>query len=163
MNYQSVITLNTKSRTELTWQIENLRFCNSHTFSQLKPQMIIQTNASLTGWGAVRNEDQTSRQWSGEERALRINVLERLVIKLTLFSFNKGKRVKAILFQIDNMTVLSRKEHVIKLSKEIWHNHNMSITAEYLLSKLNTVTHRDSRKNPEWLLHPKVFKQFLEY
>ena len=29
MNYQSVITLNTNSRTELTWWIENLRFCNS--------------------------------------------------------------------------------------------------------------------------------------
>ena len=29
MNYQSVITLNTNSRTELSWWIENLRFCNS--------------------------------------------------------------------------------------------------------------------------------------
>ena len=36
----------------------------------------------------------------------------------------------------------------------------MSITAECLPSILNTVTHRESRKNPEWLLHPKVFKQF---
>ena len=33
MNYQSVITLNTKSRAELTWWIENLRFRNSRTFS----------------------------------------------------------------------------------------------------------------------------------
>ena len=36
----------------------------------------------------------------------------------------------------------------------------MSITAECLPSILNTVTHRESRKNPKWLLHPKVFKQF---
>ena len=33
MNYQSVITLNTKSRTELTWWRENLRFSNDRTFS----------------------------------------------------------------------------------------------------------------------------------
>ena len=61
MNYQSVITLNNKLRTKLTWWIENLRFCNSQTFSQLKPQTIIQRDASLTGWGAVCNKDQTSR------------------------------------------------------------------------------------------------------
>ena len=42
MNYQSVITLNTKSRKELTWRIENLRFCNGRTSSQLNPQVIIQ-------------------------------------------------------------------------------------------------------------------------
>ena len=50
MNYQSVVTLNTKSRTELTWWIGNLRFCNGRTFSQLNPQIIIQTDPSLTGW-----------------------------------------------------------------------------------------------------------------
>ena len=49
MNYQSVITLNTKSRTELTWWIKNLWFYNGRTFSQLNPQVIIQTDASLTG------------------------------------------------------------------------------------------------------------------
>ena len=40
-NHQSVITLNTKSRTELAWWIKNLRFCNSLNFSELNPQMII--------------------------------------------------------------------------------------------------------------------------
>ena len=43
------VSNNTKSRTELTWWIENLRFCNGRTFSQLNPQVIIQTDASLTG------------------------------------------------------------------------------------------------------------------
>ena len=70
----SVITLNTKSRKQLTWWIENLRFCNGQTFSQLNPQVIIQTDASLAGWGAVCNGVQTSEQWSEEERTLDINV-----------------------------------------------------------------------------------------
>ena len=46
--YLSVITLNTKSKTELTWWIENLRFYNGRTFSQLNLQTIIQTDGSLT-------------------------------------------------------------------------------------------------------------------
>ena len=66
MNYQSVITLSTKTRTKLTWWIENLRFYNDRTFSQLTPWVIIQTDASLAGWRAVCNRVQTSGQWSEE-------------------------------------------------------------------------------------------------
>ena len=56
--------------------------------------MIIQTDAFLTGWGAVCNGAQTSGQWSEEERTLYINVLELPAIKLALFSFIKGKKRK---------------------------------------------------------------------
>ena len=176
MNYQSVITLNTKSRTELTWWIESLRFCNDRTFSQLNPQVIIQTYASLTRWGAVYNGVPTSVQWSEEERTLHINVLELLAIKLALVSFSKWKKMKAIHFQKDNKAAWSyllkmggTKNDHIRLIKEIWHyllNHNMAITAEYLPSVLNTVADRESRKKPdssEWLLPSKVCKQFLDY
>ena len=156
MNYQSVITLNTKSRTELTWWIESLRFCNERTFSQLNPQVITQTYASLTRWGAVYNGVPTSGQWSEEERTLHINVLELLAIKLALVSFTKWKKVKAIHFQKDNKAALSyllkmggtKNEH-IRLIKEIWHyllNHNMAITAEYLPSVLNIVADRIKNK-----------------
>ena len=66
-----------------------------------------------------------------------------LAIKLALFSFIKGKRVKTIHFQIDKKATLSyllkmgvtKSEHIIKLSKEIWHyllNYNLYIAAEYL-------------------------------
>ena len=50
------VVKNTTSRAELTWWRENLRFCDGLTFSQLKPQMIIQTATSVAGWGAVYNE-----------------------------------------------------------------------------------------------------------
>ena len=36
-----------------------------------------------------------------------MNMLELLAIKLALFSFTKGERVKAIRFQIDNKAALS--------------------------------------------------------
>ena len=49
MDYQSQITLKIKSRIELAWGIENLRFCNGLTFSQLNSQMIIEADASLQG------------------------------------------------------------------------------------------------------------------
>ena len=67
MNHQSVITLNTKSRTELTRWLENLRFCNGQAFPQLNLQMVIQKDASLKGWGAVSDGVQTAGQWPEEE------------------------------------------------------------------------------------------------
>ena len=73
-----------------------MRLCNDRTFSQSNPQMIIQIDAFLTSWGAISNGVQTSGQWSEEERTLHINVPELLAIKLALFSFTKGKRVKVI-------------------------------------------------------------------
>ena len=50
------------SRYEFTCWIENSRFCNERTFSQLNPQMIIQTDTSLIWWGGVYNGAQTLEQ-----------------------------------------------------------------------------------------------------
>ena len=84
--------------------------------------MIIQTGASLAGWGAVSNRVQTSGQWSEEDRTLHINVLQLLAIKLGLISLTKGKH-----FQIDSRAALSyllkmgetKNKQMIKLSKDI--------------------------------------------
>ena len=80
-------------------------------------------------------------------------MLELLSVKLALFFFTEGKKVKVIHFQTDNKAALSyllkmggiKNENMTRLSKEIWHyllNHHMAITAEYLPSVLNTVADR---------------------
>ena len=138
--------------------------------------MIIQTDATLTGWEAVCIGVQRSRQWSGEERTLHINVLELLAIKLALFSFTNRKRVKNIHFQINNKAAFSyllkmgetKNEHIIKLNKEIWNyllNHNMCITAEHLPLVLNAVSDRESRKKQtlqSGFFIPNILKEFLD-
>ena len=77
-----------------------MRFDNDPKFSEVTTQMIIQRDASLTGWGAVFNGVQTSGQCPGKNIILNINVLELLAIKFALFSFTKGKRMKNIQFVI---------------------------------------------------------------
>ena len=116
--------------------------------------------------------------WSSRE-PLNISVLcaELLEVELTLFSFTRAKRVKTIHFHTGIKAALScllkmggtRNKHMMKLSKEISNyllNHEITITAKYLPSVLNTVADRDSRKKPdssEWLLHPNFFKRFRDY
>ena len=86
-----------KNRINLVGRLE---VYNDQTFSQLNPHMIIQTDVSLTVWGAVCNGFKTSWQWSEEERTLYINVLELLAIG-SIFHYQKENR-KTINFQIEN-------------------------------------------------------------
>ena len=141
--------------------------------------MIFQTDASLTGWGAVCNVAQTLGQWSQKERTLQINVLELLAIKLVLLSFTKGEKVKSIHFQINNKAALSyllkmgevtKNEHMIKLRKEIWHSKSQNFYHSRILAfteskkqkkKNQKKPKKKTKKTPEsseWFLHPKVFQ-----
>ena len=84
-------------------------------------QMILQTDASLTGWGAVCNGISIGGSWNMEERKLHINILELWAIYLGLRAFTKDKAVKAIHFQVDNIFALTylRKMGGDKKSKVI--------------------------------------------
>ena len=70
--------------------------------------MLIQTDASRKGWGAVCQgiSSRGGGQWSKEKQLLHINVLELKAVKLALLTLNKEKSLKAVRFEIDNTTAL---------------------------------------------------------
>ena len=68
--------------------------------------MLIQTDASRKGWGAVCQCISTGGQWPNEEQLLHIDVLELKTVKLAFLTFNKQKYLKAVHFQIDNTTAI---------------------------------------------------------
>ena len=68
--------------------------------------MLIQTDASRKGWGAVCQGISTGGQWSKEKQLLHINILELKAVKVPLLTFNKQKSLIAVHFQIDNTTAL---------------------------------------------------------
>ena len=69
--------------------------------------MLIQTDASRKGWGAVcQGISSGGGQWSKEKQLLHINVLELKAVKLALLTLNKEKSLKAVRFEIDNTTAL---------------------------------------------------------
>ena len=51
-SYQQLVTLDLKAKKELMWWIQNLNLCNGRCLIQPPPQLVIQTDASKTGWGA---------------------------------------------------------------------------------------------------------------
>ena len=156
-SYQHQVTRNSSAKQELLWWVQNLKLFNGRFLIQTQAQMVIQTDASKTGWGASCQGLTTRGVWSKQERTLHINVLELLAVKLALLSFTKNRKVRAIHFQIDNATALRyltkmegvKSLEMIKLSKEIWDyllSRGIIITTEYLPSKLNTIANRKFRE-----------------
>lgn len=144
----SKITLQDQALKELEWWIENLQLCNGKSLIQSQSQALLQTGASLKGWGAVCQGTKTGGQWSKSERNLHINHLLMLAIKLAILTFSKMLKLPSFHIQVDNKTALS---YLMKLggttsllltllSKEIWTfllQDKIMINAEYLPGVLN--------------------------
>ena len=179
MNYHSVITLNTKSRSKLAWCIENLTFRNYGTFSQLNPPTNDFSKRCFPG--KVGN----SLQRSSKIRAI---VIERQNLPHKCARNMSNKIGPIFLHQRENSKnytlwdrqqgslILSfenggtKNEHIIKLSKKTWH---------YLLNP-NNVDHgripsfsieyssrhgiKKKKQTPQsGFLIPKFFMLFLGY
>ena len=138
--------------------------------------MVIQSVAFKTGWGTSYQGLTTRGVWLKKDRCLLINVLELLAVKLALLSFTKNKEIRTIHFQIDNTTTLRRLTNMggpkslkmIKLNKEISDyllSRRITITTEYLSSKLNIIADMESREkidSSEWKLDPKMFERLVQ-
>ena len=103
-------------------------------------------------------------QCNGQRR----NKLELLAIKLAIFSFTKGKRVKTIHFQIENKAGLSyflkmggtKNEHMIKLSKD-FHPKDFQAVSRLLGSRtINLFASHLCHHLPQYIAwHPDPYSQ----
>ena len=109
------VTLNRNSKEDRQWWIQNLKICNGRYLIHSHSQVLIQTDASRKGWGAVCQGMSTGEgKRSKEEQLLHINVLELKAVKLALLTFNKQKSLEVVHFQMDNSTALL---HLVKMGE----------------------------------------------
>ena len=112
--YKTKIKLSQQSLPELTWWKESILLQNNKPLKIGMPQLINQTDAYKTGWGAVCQGTTKGRTWSYHEWTKHINVLELIAVKLAILTFIKGKSVTAMHLQTDDMTVLY---YLVKMGK----------------------------------------------
>ena len=169
--YSTMTQLNDLSREELKWWIENLKINKGNSIQTRQPDIIIQTDAALTGWGAHCQGNKTGGPWTREESMLHINILELKAVYLALRTFTTMEKPSHIHFQIDNTCAIAyllkmggtKNQTMTKIAKEIWDyllSNKITITAEYLPSKLNQVADWESRHvedSTEWKIDPQVF------
>ena len=90
--------------------------------------MVIESDASMLGWGANFNNTSTGGPWTQEEKSHHINYLELLAAWLALKTFANNTYNKAILLRLDNVTAMAflnrmgstHSENLCNLAVHIW-------------------------------------------
>ena len=164
-NFDRRVKINEAAKNEIRWWIENSRYC-VNPIQQPKMDHIIDTDASLLGWGAIFNDQKTGGRWSAEESRMHINVLELEAIKFAIKSFFCKESNIHVRIRCDNTTAVSyinkmggiQSDNCNSVAKELWSYcrlKNIWISAEHLPGVENVEADKESRKfndDIEWSL-----------
>ena len=110
--YYQRIALTTEARAELQWWAQEASALNQAPVAPQLPDTIIETDASLVGWGAQHQGCRTEGQWSTEEKQMHINALELLAVSLALKTFVKDKSHLNVLVRTDSMSAKAYIKHL---------------------------------------------------
>lgn len=169
--YHSVVPLNMECRNDLQWWIDQLSIWNGRSLISPAADLIITTDASLKGWGAVCQGVHTRGLWTQEESLLHINALELKAALFAFRAFSKSQRKLHVHLRMDNRTAVAyllkmggtRSLVLVGIAQELWEyplRKEISLTAEYLPGELNHEADwqsRHFRDSSNWKLNPNVF------
>ena len=174
-NFDAKFRLNEICKQDINWWIDNIEISKKYVCVG-NPEIIIRSDASLTGWGGVYESQSTGGRWSAEENSYHINQLELLAVYLTLKSFCSNASCVHIHAQIDNTTAVTyinkmggMKENLNDLTREIllWCiNRNIWLTAAHLPGSENCEADYESRNSnddTEWELDSEVYIKIEQY
>ena len=175
-NFDVNMEITDKMKKEIIWWSCNI-YTQSRVLDRVNPQIILQTDASLSGWGAVLIDNKTGGRWTPDEQKYHINYLELLAILYGLKSFESQlKCFTHVKILTDNTTAVSyvNKMGGIKsiccntIAKSIWFwakKHNVWLTASHIAGTENTIADAESRKfndQVEWQLNKDIFCDICE-
>ena len=106
-NYNTKVSLNPACQEELQWWIAHLNAWNGRAILTPPPDLVIETDASQQGWGAVCKEVRTGGLWSQNERLLHIDCLELLAGAFAVKCFTKNQICLHVRFRMDNTTAIA--------------------------------------------------------
>jgi len=172
-NYNMTLSLSPQGKEELTWWQEKLAHWNGKALLCRQQTMVITSDASLQGWGAVCKGTRTGGPWGHPEQGMHINCLELLAATLAVKTFLKDLTGMTVLLQLDNQTAVAYinnmggtvSPQLTDLAKTLWMwalARDIILTAEYIPGVVNVVADAESRSmqdRTDWKLHPKLFQQ----
>ncbi len=126
-NFDAFMTLSEDAKTELLWWIDNI-MCAQKVLITPSPEIILTTDASNIGWGAVLRDQQTGGHWSPQEQEFHINYLELKAVLLGLKSLCSKCTATHIRVQSDNTTAVAyinsmggiKSESCNDMASQIW-------------------------------------------
>ena len=142
-NWDSFISLSNSARSDLLWWLE----CDSNLppspLASFSPSHIMDTDASLKGWGAFQHPNSSAQgRWNSTEAKLHINYLELLAVSFGVRSFFKSSSPTSLLIRCDNIPTVSyinhmggtKSHYLCNLALDLWDyclSHNIWLRAVY--------------------------------
>ena len=131
--------------------------------------MVLSTDASMSGWGAVLTSRKAKGRWSPLERENHINYLELLAVYRAIMIFRKELQNKVVSLQLDNVTAASypvkeggtRSQVFNRLARQILftcRESSIHLEPAYLpgIANLGADALSRDKQSQEWALNPKV-------
>ena len=110
-SYEVEVNLLPLSKQELQRWIQNIEFCDGSPVKTPPPDLMIFTDASKQGWGAVCDNQQANRKWSATEKLLHINIVELKGAFLATQALLKNKRSMTVSLNMDNSSAVAYINH----------------------------------------------------
>ena len=172
-SYETHVTLSPEGREELTWWDNHMSRWNGKSLVKTEIDIVIDSDASLMGWGATSSQQRTGGPWSAEESKMHINCLELLAATLAVKTFVKNLTQMSVLLRIDNTTAVAYinnmggtvSPELVALARSLWMwclERNIHTTAQYLPGVQNTIADAESRTivdRFDWKLNPNLYRR----
>ena len=169
-SYDTEITLSPEARQDAMWWTNEVRKWNGKSILTPAPDLTIESDASLLGWGASADTTATGGLWSTMERSLHINVLELKAGAFAIKTFVRNNSNVHVRLKMDNTTAVAylnrmggmRSPDLSHCAKQLWLwclDKGITLSAEYLPGEMNTTADLQSRmltSSAEWMLDPAV-------
>ena len=174
--YKAQVPLTQECREELIWWDTHMINWNGKSLLKKEVDIVIDSDASLMGWGATSQNQRTGGPWSQAESNMHINCLELLAATLAMKTFLKNKTRMSVLLRLDNTTAVAYinnlggtvSKELVDLAKGLWMwclERNIHITAQHLPGVQNVIADAESRTmidRSDWQLNPVIFDKIVD-
>jgi hypothetical protein len=169
--------LSDEAKEDLDWWIRQLDKSMGKSFLTSDPDLVLFSDASMTGWGATDSNCSTGGKWSSYDVGRHINELELLAAFSALQYFANSSGNCSIRLNIDNTTAVAhinksggtRSPQLLEIALKIakWsERRNILLDAKYLPGTLNIVADMESRRSfqdsGDWHLNRTIFQKIWE-
>lgn len=176
-DFNKLMKIPSHVKPDIQWWITNLP-ASCKLISHGQPSIVLFSDASLKGWGAVNKttNTKTGGQWSLEEQSLHINILELKACQLALLSLCKDTSYAHVKIFMDNTTSCSyirkfggKKLELDKLARAIWSwclEKHIHLSAAHVPGISNSEADEMSRSfndDLEWSLSTPIFDKIQRH
>jgi len=176
-SFDTLVTLDQGAIQDLQWWKDHLAMGNGRNINQPTPDLVIESDASLMGWGAVCRGVRTGGLWSAQEQRQHINILELKAGMFAVQAFVKDKLNVHVHLKMDNTSALAyvcwmggtRSPNLMRVACEIWDwclQRGVTLSGSHLPGRNNQIADWESREiqtSAEWKLKVELFHRICAY